>query len=94
MANAKDQEPADERAVSQIMEMKEHQFLLQRIGATIATATEHVLCEPLPDDWLVRIVLLHVREQAPKSCTNGTLRQAPPASKAAPQDALKTPIRS
>jgi len=54
------------------METSEHQLLLQRIGATIATATEHILCEPLPDDWLVRIILLHVREQAPKSGTNGT----------------------
>jgi len=41
--------------------------MLQRIGATIATATEHVLCEPLPEDWLVRMILLHVREQAPKA---------------------------
>jgi hypothetical protein len=49
------------------MEMKEHQLLLQRIGAAIATATEHVLCEPLPDDWLVRVILLHVREQVPKT---------------------------
>jgi hypothetical protein len=54
------------------MELKEHQLLLQRIGAAIATATEHVLCEPLPDDWLVRMILLHVREQTPKSRTNGT----------------------
>ena len=54
------------------MEMKEHQLLRQRIGVAIATATEHVLCEPLPDDWLVRMILLHVREQGPKGRTNGT----------------------
>jgi hypothetical protein len=49
--------------------MKEHQLLLERIGATDAMATEHVLCEPLPDDWLVCMILLQIRRVSEKTGT-------------------------